>query len=205
MTNPDELKLRNHFLKLFLVSLEGQCLVGPFKNVPDPIEPFKVNLQPADIRKLVQNSKSKNYPYFVEFTKKLCEYSVYQVHNFGAQIYYAYSPEPIPLWENSENAILKTPDVKDPRVSLPDISTFGFSESEEEVLESKERIDKILTSTRITPEPSTKATSFQISPGKNFDPKSIKEDLGDPIKKTLVFFLILFRLCFSKFSIYFFY
>lgn len=155
ITNPDEFKERDHFLKLFITSLGSKCLVGPFKNPPDATEPFKAKLKPADIRKLILKLKSKNYPYFIEFSKNLFEYSVCQEQDFGAQIFYGFSIEPIPIWSSGEKAILKTKDLEGAGgVPLTNLSFF-------ETKERLEEIDKILTSTRINPK--TKS-SPEISP-----------------------------------------
>lgn len=150
---------------MLIYSLGSKILVGPFKNPPDAIEPFKADLKPDDIRKLILNSKSIDCPYFVEFSKNLCKYSVYQeIPNFGAQIYYACSLEPIPYWSHSEKAILRSRDVKGPTVSLPNFSLFESKPLEEDFLDNKFKVGPFLESTRITPESIPKTSSKQITP-----------------------------------------
>lgn len=131
-----------------MISLASKFLVGPFKNPPDPTEPFKEKLKPDDIRKLILNLKSKNYQKtFVEVSKNLMEYSVCQLQNFGAKIFYGFSTEPIPIWSFSENAILKSRDVKERTISLPDVSFFKSQKLEDE----NQKIMRKLKSTRISP------------------------------------------------------
>lgn len=122
-------------------------MVGPFKNLPDPTEPFKAKLKPADIQKLILNLKSKNNPNFVEFSKNLLEYTVCHLQKFGEDIFNGFSIEPLPIWSFSENAILKTKDIKRSTHSLPNLKFFESIKLKDE----QRKIRKILTSTRISP------------------------------------------------------
>lgn len=134
--NDSNRNVRDHYLKLLLISLQRKKLVGPFAEIPTTdelsLDATKINYQPGDISKLILEEEYKlkgTPPYIVETTADLSEYAVYQeIPNFGAHFYYAYSPDPLPKWSNFEKAILPKGTLAVNIAACPDTSIIAKME-----------------------------------------------------------------------------
>lgn len=100
----------NHYLKMFVLCLQRQRLVGPFAKLPsdgNTLDKWDKLYQPADFGKMILDAEKmelENCDITVSLAEDLHECLVEQViPDFGKQIYYAYSPDSLIYWKNMDN------------------------------------------------------------------------------------------------------
>ncbi|XP_018326208.1 uncharacterized protein LOC108737681 [Agrilus planipennis] len=109
------LRTRIDFMKLLLVILQKERLLGPFSKDPTDLQTLEQYIGDAKLPDIVKRILKEDVgslstldairpPYHIEYSPDLKQYaSVQEIPNFGTQLYFAMSSEPLQLWSNMPN------------------------------------------------------------------------------------------------------